>query len=126
MINGAHVLLYSKDPDADRAFFRNVLQWRHVDAGHGWLIFKLPASEVAVHPLDGDPSQTHAGHAMIGAVLYLMCDNLDATLAALDAKRIGHTEIEKEPWGIRTTVVLPSGGEVGLYQPLHPTATTLA
>lgn len=125
MINGAHVLLYSKDPDADRAFFKNVLQWKNVDVGGGWLIFKLPPSEMAVHPLDDGSAQRHPGHDMMGAVLYLMCDNLDATLKALDAQRVKHTEIEKERWGMRTTVVLPSGGEVGLYQPSHPTATGL-
>lgn len=125
MINGAHVLLYSKDPDADRAFFTDVLKWQHVDVGGGWLIFKLPPSEVAVHPVDNGASLRHAGHEMIGAHLYLMCDNLDETLKALDAQRVTHTEIEKERWGLRTTIVLPSGGEVGLYQPSHPTATGL-
>ena len=118
MVNGAHVLLYSARPDADRAFFRDVLQFRHVDAGHGWLIFKLPPSEVAVHPANAE--------ATPGAVLYLMCDDLTATLAALDAKKITHTGIEKENWGIRTTITLPSGSEIGLYQPSHPTAIALS
>ena len=126
MINGAHVLLYSKNADADRAFLKDVLQWKHVDAGHGWLIFKLPPSEVAVHPQDGESAGRHAGHEMIGAHLYLMCDNLQTTLAALDQKRVKHTEIEQERWGLRTTIFLPSGAELGLYQPSHPMATTLA
>ena len=118
MVNGAHVLLHSTKPDADRAFFRDILQFRHVDAGHGWLIFKLPPSEVAVHPADGE--------ATPGAVLYLMCDDLTATLAALDAKQIAHTKIEQERWGVRTTITLPSGCALGLYQPSHPTATALS
>src|SRR5262245_11196236 len=126
MINGAHVLLYSKNADADRAFLQDVLQWKHVDAGHGWLIFKLPPSEVAVHPQDGESSRRHAGHEMIGAHLYLSTDNRQATLAALEQKRVKHTEIEQERWGLRTTIVLPSGAELGLYQPSHPMATTLA
>jgi len=125
MITGAHVLLYSNDPDADRAFFKNVLQWKNVDVGGGWLIFKLPPSELAVHPVDTAASPRDAGHAMIGAHLYLMCDNLDATLQTLDAKRVKHTDLHKERWGTRTTVVLPSGSEIGLYQPSHPTATAL-
>ena len=123
MVNGAHVLLYSSNPDADRAFFRDVLRFAHVDVGHGWLIFKLPPSEIAVHPANGVTAPAHAGHAMIGAVVYLMCDDLRATLST---NKLAHTEIEQENWGLRTTIKLPSGSELGLYQPSHPTATALA
>lgn len=122
MINGTHVLLYSKKPEADRAFFRDVLGFRWVDAGGGWLIFALPPAEVAVHPSEDDEGPSHAGHRLLGAVFYLMCDDLTSTVAFLKSKKVGCTEIETEPWGIRTTVRLPSGGEVGLYQPTHPTA----
>ena len=124
-IHGAHLLLYSSNAEADRNFFRDILEWRHVDVGHGWLIFKLPPAEMAVHPADDKTLQQHAGHAMMGAVLYLMCDDLRATLAMLKSKNVLCTEVEKEPWGIRTTVELPSGGEIGLYQPTHETAINL-
>jgi len=125
MINGTHLLLYSTDPEADRGFFRDVLEYPYVDVGHGWLIFKLPPAEMAVHPADEKTLQQHAGHAMMGAVLYLMCDDLKATMAMLKSKKVECTEVEKEPWGIRTTVELPSGGEIGLYQPTHETAHSL-
>jgi hypothetical protein len=126
MLIGAHVLLYSDDPEADRAFFRNVLDFPHVDVGHGWLIFKLPPGEVAVHPTDGEKHElVHAGHRMLGASLYLMCDDLNAQIKLLKAKSVACTEVEKENWGIRTTIQLPSGGEIGLYQPTHATALDL-
>ncbi len=123
MINGAHVLVYSKDPDADRVFFRDVLKFPFVDVGHGWLIFALPPAEVALHP--GDFAERHAGHEILGSVLYLMCDDLQQTVASLAAKNVACTEIETEDWGIRTTIRLPSGGEIGLYQPTHATALGL-
>ena len=122
MVNGAHILLHSKDPDADRAFFRDVLQFRAVDVGHGWLIFALPPAELAVHPGDGDFVQSHALHAMLGAVVYLMCDDLAELIRTLGAKGVTCTEVSQAPWGMKTTVRLPSGGEIGLYQPSHPTA----
>jgi hypothetical protein len=122
MVNGAHLLLYSREPDADRAFLRDVLSFRYVDVGHGWLIFRLPPAEVAVHPVDGEFSQDHAGHRMIGAVLYLMCDDVRAEVKALEAKGVTCSAIEMESWGYRTAVRLPSGGEIGLYQPTHQTA----
>ena len=126
MVNGVHVLIYTSNPDADRVFFREVLGFKFVDVGHGWLIFALPPAEAAFHPVDTAGSgPQHAGHAMLGAVVYLMCDDLRATIAALDAKGVACTEIEKEAWGIRTTVRLPSGGEIGLYQPTHETALNL-
>ena len=118
MITGSHVLLYSQDPDADRAFFSDVLELHSVDAGGGWLIFALPPAEVAVHPAD----HNSGGDKFIHTQLYLMCDDLPATIKWLEAKKIKCTEVAKERWGIRTTIVLPSGGEIGLYQPKHPTA----
>ena len=120
MVNGAHVLLYSKDPEADRTFFRDVLKFRSVDLGHGWLIFALPAAELAVHP--GDFAQTHSNHSVLGCVLYLMCDDVDATMQSMAERGAAHTEIEEAAWGRKTTVQLPSGGEIGLYQPTHETA----
>ena len=122
MFTGAHVLLYSNDAEADRAFLRDVLQFPAVDAGHGWLIFKLPPAEAALHPTDGAPSQ---GHAMLGAELYLMCDDLQAAIQSLAAKNVVCTAIDKAAWGIKTTIRLPSGGAIGLYQPTHPTALEL-
>jgi len=127
MIFGAHTLLYSSQPEADRAFFRDVLGFPSVDVGGGWLIFKLPASEMAVHPNEaGAPFEsTHAGHRMMGAMLYLMCDDLAAQIETFKARGVACTEVEQEDWGLRTTVRLPSGGEIGLYQPMHPTALEL-
>ena len=122
MINGCHVLLYSSNPEADRAFLRDVLQFKTVDIGHGWLIFGLPPSELAVHPDDGEFTQRHANHSMMGAVVYLMCDDLPAEIRALEAKGVKCSEVDTAPWGIKTTIPLPSGGEIGLYQPRHPTA----
>jgi hypothetical protein len=125
MINGVHVLLYSDNPEADRAFFRDVLEFRSVDVGRGWLIFALPPAEAAVHPLSGNSGQVHAGHHLLGAVVYLMCDDLRALVKSLDAKNVTCTAMTEEPWGIKTTIRLPSGGELGLYQPSHMTALNL-
>jgi hypothetical protein len=126
MIIGAHTLLYSEDPEADRAFFRDVLNFPFVDAGHGWLIFKLPAAEAALHPADeSNRPEPHAGHRLVSTVLYLMCDDLRAQIKLLESKKVPCTEIAEERWGIRTTIKLPSGGEIGLYQPKHPTALEL-
>jgi catechol 2,3-dioxygenase-like lactoylglutathione lyase family enzyme len=125
MITGAHVLLFSSDAEADRAFFRDVLEFRWVDAGHGWLIFKLPPAEAALHPTDGDPAEGQAAPAMLGAELYLMCDDLQAMIQSLAAKNVVCAPIDNAPWGIKTTIRLPSGGAIGLYQPTHPTALAL-
>lgn len=114
-ITGAHILLYSQDAEADRAFFHDVLQFRSVDTGHGWLIFKLPPAEAAMHPADGETR----------AELYLMCDDLQAVIKALAAKNVTCTDVATERWGIRTSIRLPSGGRLGLYQPTHPTALDL-
>ena len=123
MITGAHILLYSQDPDADRAFLRDVFEFPFVDVGHGWLIFALPAAEAAVHPAGADATQAPAGH--LGAVLYLMCDDLAEQIRTLEAKGVRCAEVTEERWGMKTAFRLPSGGEVGLYQPSHPTALGL-
>jgi predicted enzyme related to lactoylglutathione lyase len=122
MINGAHFLLYSKDPDADRAFFRDVLQWAAVDLSHNWLIFRLPPAEMAVHPGDGNFVQKHGEGYMLGIVLYLMCDDLNATVRWLETKGVRCSKVMTADWGNSSTVHLPSGGEIGLYQPTHETA----
>ena len=109
MINGAHIVIYSKDADADRAFLNDVLGFRSVDVGHGWLIFALPPAEVACHP--GEENNQHE--------MFLMCDDLKATIAELDAKGIQCTDLQEPPWGILTKIKLPGGGELGLYQPKH-------
>lgn len=115
MINGAHIIVYSKDADADRAFFKDVLGFHSVDAGHGWLIFALPPSEAAFHP--GDENNQHE--------LYLMCDDLKAEMSSLAAKGVRCGEVSEPPWGVLTTIHLPGGGKLGLYQPKHPTAADL-
>ena len=115
MIFGAHVIVYSKDVTADRAFFRDVLGFSHVNAGHGWLIFALPPGEVAVHP--DEANDRHE--------LYLMCDDLKAEIAALAAKGVRCSGVEEARWGSIARIVLPGGGRVGLYQPKHPTALAL-
>ncbi|MGO4883366.1 MAG: VOC family protein [Bryobacteraceae bacterium] len=120
MITGAHIVMYSNDSEADRAFFRDVLEFPSVDAGHGWLIFKLPPAEAAVHPVEGE---VQAG--MLNAELYLMCDDLQGLIRSLAAKKVVCSAIEKAPWGMKTSIRLPSGGAIGLYQPAHPTALDL-
>ena len=125
MINGAHFLLYSKDPDSDRAFLRDVLGFKGVDIGHGWIIFALPPAEMAVHPANETLVQNDAGHDLRGFILYLMCDDVKATVAELQAKNVVCAPIDEARWGLKTSVMLPSGGEVGLYQPLHQTALGL-
>ena len=118
MINGAHVVLYSSDAQADRAFFRDVLAYPNVDAHDGWLIFKLPPAEVAVHPA----SEEGAGNAE----LYLMSDDVEATVAELTKLGVEFSRpIEDQGWGRVCMIRLPGGGEVGLYQPRHPVAYNL-
>lgn len=111
MINGAHVIIYSPDAEADRAFIRDVLGFPGVDAGGGWLIFQLPPAEVAVHPAEG-PSHE----------LYLMCDDIEQTLAELTAKGVKVSPTENMGWGIRAAVTLPGGSDLAIYQPRHATA----
>ena len=115
MISGAHVILYSRDAAADRAFLRDVLGFASVDAGHGWLIFALPPAEVAVHPAEenGRPE------------LYFMCSDLRAEISALAEKGVSCSEVREARWGSIAKIRLPGGGEVGLYQPKHPTALAL-
>jgi catechol 2,3-dioxygenase-like lactoylglutathione lyase family enzyme len=115
VITGAHVIVYSRDADADRAFFRDVLEYPHVDAGGGWLIFKLPPAEVAVHPVEGAGSHE----------LYLMCDDVNATVEQLAAKGVTCGPVNDQGWGLLTSIRLPGGGELGLYEPRHPKATEL-
>ena len=113
MINGAHVIIYSRDAEADRAFFREVLAYPHVDAGGGWLIFRLPPAELAFHPAGGD--QRHE--------LYLMCDNINQTVDELTEQGVEFTApITDAGWGRTTALRLPGGSDVGLYEPRHPTA----
>ena len=114
MIFGAHVVVYSKDTDADRAFLRDILGFTSVDAGHGWLIFALPPAEVAVHPAPESGASE----------LYFVCDDLEAEMGALEAKGVRCAEVEEARWGSVTKIRLPGGGEVGLYQPKHPLAFT--
>ena len=114
-ISGAHVIVYSRDPEADRAFFRDVLDYPHVDAGGGWLIFRLPPAEVAVHPGEGTSSQE----------LYLMCDDLEATMSELSARGVRCADITEARWGRLSSCRLPGGGDVGIYEPRHPRATDL-
>ena len=116
MIFGAHVIVYSKDAEADRDFLRNVLGFASVDAGHGWLIFKLPPAEAAVHP--GEQNDRHE--------LYFMCPDLTAEIAALKKKGVQCSEVHQERWGSITKIRLPGGGQIGLYQPKHPMALDLA
>jgi catechol 2,3-dioxygenase-like lactoylglutathione lyase family enzyme len=126
MVNGVHVLIYTADPDADRAFVRDVLGFAAVDAGHGWLIFALPPAEAAFHPVGDAAGPRQHGDAMLRADVYLMCADLRATIAALAEKGVACDAIATERWGIRTAIPLPSGGRVGLYQPTHETALHLA
>lgn len=115
MISGAHVILYSKDVEADRAFFRDVLGLKSVDAGHGWLVFALPPGEAAFHP-----SYENGSHE-----LFFMCESLNAEMASLATKGVGCSAVQEARWGSITKMRLPGGGEVGLYQPKHPTALGL-
>jgi catechol 2,3-dioxygenase-like lactoylglutathione lyase family enzyme len=113
VIRGAHTILYSSDADADRAFLRDVLGLSSVDAGGGWLIFKLPPGEVAVHPAESS-----------GAVeLYLVCDDVQETVAGLTGRGVVfESPVSDEGWGLLTTLRLPGGGRLGLYEARHPTA----
>jgi hypothetical protein len=121
MIAGAHFLLFSKDPEADRAFFKTVLEFPSVDLGDGWLLFALPPAELAVHPGDGEFVQMHAEHPMLGALLYLMCDDLGSVIGSLKSKGVACANPVEAEWGISTSIRLPSGGEIGLYHPTHRT-----
>ena len=110
MINGAHVVIYSRDAQADRAFFRDVLKFPFVDAGHGWLIFSLPPVEAAFH--DSDKNDKHK--------LYFTCDNIAATMKDLGSKGVGVSAVTEQSWGRLATATLPGGGKIGIYEPKHP------
>ena len=109
MINGAHVIVYSKDADKDRAFLKDVIGLPGVDVGGGWLIFGMPPSEVAVHPSDENDSHE----------LYFMCDDVQAFIAAMTAKGVACGDVQQMGWGMLTQVALPGGGTIGVYQPRH-------
>lgn len=109
MINGAHMIIYTKDADADRAFFRDVLKFPHVDVGDGWLIFALPPSEIALHP--DRKNGTHA--------IYLMCEDVKAFMAEMKKRKIACAKVDTQPYGLMTAITLPGGGELGVYQPTH-------
>jgi hypothetical protein len=109
MINGAHAIVYSKNPEADRKFLRDVLGLPHVDVGGGWLIFAMPPSEIAVHP--SDENDHHE--------LFFMCEDVKAFVAAMKKKKIKCEPISDQGWGMLTQMVLPGGGRLGVYQPRH-------
>lgn len=109
MITGAHSILYSKDADADRSFFRDVLKFPYVDVHGGWLIFGLPPAEVAVHP--GEENDVHE--------LYLMCDDIEGFAAEMKSKNVECSELHQQPWGTLVQITLPGGGKLGVYQPRH-------
>jgi catechol 2,3-dioxygenase-like lactoylglutathione lyase family enzyme len=113
VINGAHVVIYSSDAEADRAFFRDVLGLPNVDAGRGWLIFQAPPAEIAVHPAEAVHSHE----------LMLMCDDLEATVAQLKEKGVQFTRpVQELAWGVLIGLRLPGGGDLALYEPRHPRA----
>jgi hypothetical protein len=116
MINGAHVIIYSSSPEADRDFLRDVLDLTHVDVGGGWLIFGLPPSEVAVHP-----SEQNDRHE-----LYFMCDDVETFMGEMGKRNIACNPIEDQGWGLLTHVILPGGGKLGVYQPRHARPPTAA
>ncbi len=109
MIVGAHSIIYSKKPDADRAFLRDVLKLPNVDVGGGWLIFGLPPAEVAVHP--GDKNDVHE--------FYLMVDDVDALIGEMKRRNIACGPVHNQGWGLLTQITLPGGGKLGVYQPRH-------
>jgi len=114
VITGAHAIVYTRDPEGVRAFLRDVLGFASVDAGGGWLIFRLPPAELAAHP--AEDSGRHE--------LYLMCDDLDTTMEELKGKGVEFTRpVSDEGWGRLTAFAIPGGGELALYEPRHPTAT---
>ena len=110
MITGAHSIIYSTNPDADRAFLRDVLRFPNVDVGGGWLIFGLPPAEVAVHP--SDKNDVHE--------FYLMCDDIEALVADMKKRNIASSPVQNLGWGLLTQITLPGGGRLGIYQPRHP------
>jgi len=116
MITGAHSIIYSKDPEADRRFLRDVLKFPNVDAGDGWLIFGLPPAEVAVHP-----SKKNDVHEF-----YLICDDVEAFVAEMASREIGCRPVRDQGWGRLTEVTLPGGGRLGVYEPRHARPKAMA
>ena len=116
MINGAHVIIQSRQPEADRAFFRDALGLSHVDVGGGWLIFALPPAEVAVHPSKKNSVQE----------FYLMCDDVNAFVKKLTGRGVVCGPIEDQGWGLLTSITLPGGGTLGAYEPRHVRPTSNA
>jgi hypothetical protein len=113
MITGVHAIVYNRQAEKLRNFFRDVLEFPFVDAGHDWLIFALPPSELGIHPTRDDGSHE----------LYLMCDNIEATLAALRAKGVEAAEpVSEQPWGRLASIKVPGGDVLRLYEPRHATA----
>ncbi|HTC49866.1 MAG TPA: hypothetical protein VK722_21265 [Candidatus Aquilonibacter sp.] len=110
MINGAHVVIHTTDSEADRAFFRDILKFPCIDAGHGWLIFAMPPTEAAFH--DSEDNDRHE--------LYLMCDDIAATLEDLKSKHAKVSEVSEQRWGKLASLTLPGGGRIGVYEPKHP------
>jgi catechol 2,3-dioxygenase-like lactoylglutathione lyase family enzyme len=122
MINGSHAIIYAEDAEKARAFFRDVLDLRFVDAHDGWLIFQLPPAELGIHPAGDAASGAPNGHHE----LYLMCDDVAATVAELESKGVEFTGgITDQGFGLMTRFRIPGAGEVGLYQPRHSTAYDL-
>ena len=121
MITGTHAIIYAEDAEKARAFFRDVLEWPNVDAHGGWLIFKLPLGELGIHPAASETGAENGHHE-----LYLMCDDIEATVAELTAKGVEFTgPVENQGFGLLTRFKVPGAGDVGLYQPRHPTAYDL-
>lgn len=115
-IIGAHSVIHSRSPEADRAFLRDVLGLTHIDVGSGWLIFGLPPAEVAIHP-----SETNDNHEF-----YLMCDDVEGFVAEMARRHVACDPVRDESWGLVTRVTLPSGGSLGVYQPRHARPETMS
>jgi hypothetical protein len=121
-ITGTHTLLYSSEPEQLRAVLRDVFGFKHVDIGHGWLLFALPPSEIAVHPGEGPTFESGVRHQFT-----FMCDNIANTVRDLKAKGIVvKNEPQEEQWGIHVTLALPGGCDVMVYEPRHPLAAGMA
>lgn len=110
MITGAHTILYSSNPEADRNFLASVLKLTSVDVGHGWLIFGLPPSEIAVHPAEAGTTSE----------LFLLCDDIQDFIDQMTDAKIQCEPVQKQRWGYLTYLTLPSGARLGVYEPLHP------
>jgi hypothetical protein len=108
MIAGAHAIIYSKHPEKDKDFLKRILKLTHVDVGHGWLIFGLPPSEIAVHPAEEN-----------GQELYFMCDDIKKFVSEMAKQKIACGEIKDQRWGLLSEITLPGGGKLGVYEPRH-------